>query len=89
MRWKPQQNWNWLEDKSDKSFSWRKELREDCLGFVCRFENKEIGLVPLEYNHSNTELKQWWKKAYDTHPDGIILQELMNEIMARKNFQNL
>lgn len=80
MPWEPQQKWNWLCDETHGGVTWRKELRHDCLAFVCYIGDNERGLIPLEYNGASDKYREWWRKAYDNHPDGIVLRQLMNEV---------
>lgn len=81
MSWRPEQNWNWLLDEVNGRVMWRKEVRRTCLAYVCYVDGVEEGFIPLEYDRACEEHRRWWEATYDSHPDGIVLRQLMNELV--------
>lgn len=81
-RWQPATLWDFLEDKTCGEYQWCKERRDFGNCYVCYYDKKEIGLIPVEYDEADVEWSNWWKAAYQRH-DGLTLKSLMNEIVER------
>lgn len=80
--WQPASLWDYLKDKTDGDYHWRKERRDFANCYVCFYGKKEIGLIPVEYEETDVEWRNWWKAARQRH-DGLSLNKLMNEIVER------
>lgn len=83
--WQPAKLWNYLKDKTDGDYCWRKECRDFANCYVCYYDGKkEIGFIPVEYKETDVEWCNWWKAAYRRHADdGLTLNKLMAEIVGR------
>ncbi len=78
--------WDYLKDKIDGNYYWRKERRNFANCYVCFYIEKEIGLIPIEYDETDVEWQNWWESAYQRH-NKLSLNKLMNEITDRHQRQ--
>lgn len=80
---KPVTLWSFLKNKTINNYEWVKEERDFGNCYVCFYEAREIGFIPIEHCDKDLEWVNWWKIAYKRYPDGLTISILMDEIMNR------
>ena len=83
MTWKPASLWEYMVDKTIDDYVWKKEDRIFAKCYVCYHNDKEIGFIPVEYEKSDEEWKNWWQAARKRFKGCLCIEYLMLEIMDR------
>lgn len=83
MTWQPKTLWDYLNNKEIQGYLWQKEIKDYANCYVCYCEGKEVGFIPIEYDETDLEWRNWWLVAYKRFPEGLTIRKLMQEIMNR------
>jgi len=91
MNWQPASLADFLPEKKTDDFGyvWIKERRNHTLEFVGYCDDVEIGSIVLAHENCQfgearvKECQYAWEQAKIKHPDGICLNDVMEEIRSR------